>query len=529
MRSLVTPEEMAAADKAAVDSGTPVEVLMDRAGRAVARTALRMMGGRYGKKVIVVCGKGNNAGDGYAAARVLRREGVAVRCMALASPGDLKGAARHHHDLAVRAGVRIGPFDSSDLDCDLVIDAIYGTGLTSRPDGVPDDHFRAIQLLGYDRGDSLILAIDIPSGISGRYGPIMAPVHADVTVAFGAEKVGTFIAPPEYVGEVEVVDIGIRRSGNIHVLERSDVAEVMPYRSVDSHKRSSGSLLVIAGSDAMPGAAALVVRGAMRAGCGYVTLACTEKVGEVVKRLCPEALVRVVTNSDHLDASILGSLEDVIDRATVVAVGPGLGTGDAQHELVEAVVHDVELPLVLDADGLNALPDSIDGLTTRKEPTVLTPHPVELARIMGVDAGSLDDRIKAAREAARRSSCAVVLKGFRTVIAGPSDDPVVFVTPEEFARLKGPGSQRFSHEEALVTTYINPTGGPELATAGTGDVLTGVVATFLAVSPNQQFTESTAAAVYVHGLAGDLVGEGAVAWDVAEALPEAISLIRGEH
>ena len=531
MRPLVTPEEMAAADKAAVASGTLVEVLMDRAGRAVARTAIRMMGGRYGRKVVVVCGKGNNDGDGYAAARVLRREGVGVRCMALADPSELKGAAREHYEKARAAGVPVGAFDPERLSCDLVIDAIYGTGLTSRPEGVPDDYLRVIQTLGYDRGSALVLAVDIPSGINGDSGPIMSPVRADVTVTFGAEKVGTFLAGPEFVGEVEVADIGISCSGTIEVLERTDVIQFMPHRRVDSHKRSSGSMLVIAGSDAMPGAAALVARGAMRSGCGYVTVACTEKVGDVVHELCPEALVRVVTTDDHLSTASLESLGDVLDRATVVAAGPGLGTGDDQKALVRALVQDVDLPLVLDADGLNALSGSIDDLNGRKEATVITPHPAELARLMEADVRDLDDRVKAARAAARRSQADVVLKGFRTVIVGPSDDPVVFVSAEEFERLRGPGDKVGKSDGALLNTYLNPTGGPELATAGTGDVLTGVVATFLTGSPNQRFTESVASAVYVHGLAGSLAASGeddtgVVAWDVAEALPEAMDLIR---
>ena len=531
MRPLVTPAEMAAADKAAVASGTSVEVLMDRAGRAVARTAIRMMGGRYGKKVVVVCGKGNNGGDGYAAARVLHREGAGVRCMAIAEPSELRGAARHHYERARVAGVPIGPFDPDRLTGDLIIDAIYGTGLAPRPEGIPDDYFRAIQALGYDRGSALILAVDIPSGINGQFGPIMSPVHADVTVTFGAEKIGTFLAAPEFVGEVEIADIGIRCSGTIDVLERADVLELMPHRPVDSHKRSSGSMLVLAGSDAMPGAAALLARGAMRSGCGYVTIACTEKVGDVVHELCPEALVRVVTTADHLSAASLDPLGEVIDRATVVAAGPGLGMGDDQQALIRALIREVDLPLVLDADGLNALPGSIDDLNGRKEATVITPHPAELARLMDADVRDLDDRVMAARDAARRSQSDVVLKGFRTVVAGPSDDPVVFVSTEEFERIKGPGATVGTSDGVMLNTYLNPTGGPELATAGTGDVLTGVVATFLAGSPNQRFTQSVAAAVYIHGLAGSLAARGdedrgVVAWDVAEALPDAIALIR---
>lgn len=482
---------------------------MDRAGHAIARSAIDMLGGRYGKRVVIVCGKGNNGGDGYAAARILKREGVSVTCLAVTDPSELEGAARHHHERARRAAVRITPFDLEKLDADLIVDAILGTGFAAYREG-PDPHMEAvgaIQRLGQRDGDAdtsraspLILAVDIPSGISGERGVIGGThVIADRTVTFAAEKLGTFLSPPEVVGEIEVVDIGIPCSGEIEVVGPDDVVAPRPRRPADSHKRSSGSLLVIAGSDAMPGAAALVARGAMRAGCGYVTVACTPVVGEVVHELCPEVLVRVVTDQDHLGPDVLARLDDVIERASVLAIGPGVGTGEDQTALVEKIVRDVDLPLVLDADGLNALPGRISELQVHKGALAITPHPRELAGLMDLDGDRLEDRIGTAREAARRGGCDVLLKGFRTVIAG-SDE---------------------------AGTYLNPTGGPELATAGTGDVLTGVVATFLAASRNGGTTSALAAAAYVHGLAGELAAReksdtGVVAWDVAEALPRAI-------
>lgn len=534
MRTLVTSDEMAAADGAAVASGTSVETLMDRAGRAVARTAIRMMEGRYGKKVVVVCGKGNNGGDGYAAARVLHQEGVHVRCLSVEDPDGLTGAARAHFEAAVQEGVSVTSFDRSRLTSDLVIDAIYGTGLAPRREGVPDDYFSAIQAIADLRRDAdepeieapLVLAVDIPSGISGLHGPIMHPVHADVTVTFASEKLGAFVSDPRYTGEVEVADIGIQPKGWIEVMERADVAARLPRRPTDSHKRSAGSLLAFVGSDAMPGAAALVVRGAMRAGCGYVTVACTPGVADVVRKLCPEAIVRVVGDADHLGPGALDRLEDVIERATVVAVGPGLGTGDDQTALVDRIIDEVDLPLVLDADGLNVLAGRLDDLSAYKGRIAITPHPVELARLMDVDVRSLDDPVAAARQAVARSGCEVILKGYRSVIAGPDDDPIVFVTPEDMQALSARDDVTPGRGSPFVRTLMNPTGGPELATAGTGDVLTGVVATFLFGNPVERSTEAVAAAAYVHGLAGQLAGEGAVAWDVAEALPEAIHLIR---
>ncbi|MGH2757549.1 MAG: NAD(P)H-hydrate dehydratase [Actinomycetota bacterium] len=519
MRPLLTPEEMAAADKATIDAGTPVEVLMDRAGAAVARAAIRMLGGRYGKKVVVVCGKGNNGGDGYAAARVLKREGLGVRCLAVVDPGELKGAAREHYERAVSARVSVDPFDEKRLQgVDLVVDAIFGTGFrTPTYDEKLLGPINAIQRLkeGVWTGESSpdvprVLAIDIPSGLDGNLGPVSgAHVIADRTIAIAAEKAGTFLAPPQLVGEVEVVDIGIHRLGSpAHVLEPQDVERFLPTRRSDFNKRSTGAIAVFAGSDAMTGAAALVVQGAMRAGSGYVTLACTERVAGVVQARCPEALVRVTGHGDHLDPQCVDDVADVLDRARVVAIGPGLGVGDDQRQLVRRLLAEFEGPIVVDADGLNVLVDEPDLLAREKGDVIITPHPGELARLLERDAHDVDrERLMVAVETVKRFGCQLVLKGFRSVIAAPAEDAVA------------------------VEVFLNPTAGPELATAGTGDVLTGATAAFIGANPREWRTMAVAGATFVHGLAGSLAKaraseSGVVAWDVAEALPEAVELIR---
>lgn len=499
MRPLVTPSEMAAADKATIEAGTPAEVLMERAGKAVARVAIELVGGRYGRQVAVICGKGNNGGDGFVAARALRAEGLSVRCLSVGDVGGLEGAARHHLEGLKARGVTPKPFHPDAIEgSDLVIDALFGTGFRGRVEGRAAQAITAIDTAGCP-----VVAVDIPSGVNGTTGGVDGEaVHADVTVAMAAQKIGTAIGEGAiHSGVVEVADIGVDVAGGIHLLERTDVMPLIPPRPADSHKRSSGSVLVIAGSDAMPGAAALVVRGAMRAGCGYVTVACTEKVARVVNELCPEALVRVVTDRDHLGPNVLDGLDDVVARATAIAAGPGLGTGDDQTALVTRLVDTVDLALILDADGLNALPGGIDMIASRSSAIAITPHPVELARLMGVDVKEIGDRVTVARDAAARGECNVLLKGSGTVIAGGS------------------------------STYINPTGGPELATAGTGDVLTGIAAALVA-NRGDADPDVVAAAAYVHGLAGSLaadrVGErGIVAWDVAEAIPEALDLIEG--
>jgi NAD(P)H-hydrate epimerase len=489
---------MAAADRAAVDSGTPVEVLMDRAGRAVARTVIEMMGGRYGKRVVVVCGTGNNGGDGFVAARVLQAEGAGVRCLFVGDIAAVDGASLHHLDMARARGVPVGGFDAGRLEgADLIVDAIFGTGFRGSVEGASADAITAINAAGVP-----VLSIDIPSGLDGSHG-VTGPSHviADATIAIAAEKTGTFLSPPDTVGVVDVVDIGIPvASSSAEVIQARDVAAWLPSLDAVSHKRSRGAVAILAGADEMTGAAALVVRGAFRAGCGYVMVGCTQRVASIVQESCPEAIVYVISDSDHLGPSALDGFRPALEKATAVAIGPGLGRGDDQTKLVERVLADVHLPVVLDADGLNAVAGSTDVLTQRAQRLALTPHPAELARLTGDAVEAIQrDRLAAARAAAASFRCEVLLKGYRSIIA-----------------------------TADGITHLNPTGGAQLATAGTGDVLTGMVAAFLAAG-NEHALQT---AVYLHGLAGELAGggedgRGVVAWDVAEALPEAMDLVRG--
>ena len=470
------------------------------------------------------------------AACVLRREGVGVRCLSVVGPSERKGAAREHFERATRAGVRVEPFATARLEgVDLIVDAIFGTRFR-----VPtyDEAFlrpiTAIQQMKEDGGPQ-VLAVDIPSGLDGSYG-VMSGVHviADRTVAMAAEKLGTFLSPPEFVGDVTVVDIGIDVSRHhVVVPGNADIAEILPTRRSTSHKRSTGSVAVVAGSDSMTGAAALVVQGAMRAGSGYVTLACTDRVSRVVQSRCPEALVRVATDGDHLGPSVLDEIGDVLDRAQVVAIGPGLGVGDDQRELVRRLLAGFDGSIVIDADGLNVLVDDPEILNSEKGNVVITPHPAELARLMDRDAHEIDlKRVDAAAEAVRRFGCCVTLKGFRSVIGIPGSGAVGWASPEEWDRAKDdPERSEDTRAFPLVDLFLNPTGGPELATAGTGDVLTGVTAAFIAANPSEDRSRAVVGASYVHGIAGSRAAasrsdSGVVAWDVAEALPEAVELIR---
>ena len=534
MRPLVTPEEMASFDRAAIDAGTAVEVLMERAGRAVARAVIQVAGGRYGKRAAVVCGKGNNGGDGFVAARVLYEAGLRVECLTVFDPAEARGAPRHHLDLLRSTGCPLRPFSPQSLRrADVIVDAIFGTGFRGKPEGDPG---RAIAELARVRwgeemvedeftGETIaarpvrppprIVAVDVPSGIGGE-GEV---VGADVTVAMGAEKLSTALGDPDVVGRVEVADIGIAvEDVGVVMIENEDVALSLPHREPTAHKRSAGSVAIVAGSSAITGAAALTARGAIRGGTGYATLGSTHEAVAVARELCPE-LLTVELEGDVVGPDALDDLAEVLRRAGALAVGPGLGVGKRQTALVERVLAEVELPVVLDADGLNVLEGRVDALVERDRPLVITPHPAELARLL--DASTEDvqsDRLASAMEAARRFGCAVVLKGYRTIVA----------KPHWYREVPTDGSPRMRVEEGAGFASVNPTGGPELATAGTGDVLTGLMAAFGAYSG--EVRDAAPAAVYVHGLAGAIaaerVGPGVLAWDVAEAIPEAVGDVR---
>ncbi|MFN2525582.1 MAG: NAD(P)H-hydrate dehydratase [Actinomycetota bacterium] len=490
---------MAEADTAAIDRGLSVEILMERAGRAVARHTLEVLGARYGRRALVVCGKGNNGGDGFAAARALVREGVRATCLLVTDEDTVEGAARSHLERARRAGITIRPFEASLLErADVFVDAMFGTGFRGAPSGLPAEAIVALNRTGVP-----IVAVDIPSGVDGATGRVEGEcVRATATVAMASEKLGTALPPGTLsAGHVVIADIGIpvppSRAGR---LDPGDVSRVLPRRPIDSHKRSAGSVALMGGSAGMSGAIVLAARGAVRMGAGYATVGTIRAVTDIVARSLPEVLWRPLVDDDALIPDALDGFRSVLSRADALAIGPGLGAESPQRDLVARVLAESDIPICLDADGLNALAGDAEALEGRRAPTVLTPHPGELARLMGRDTKEiLGDRLAAVRAAAERFQCVVLLKGFRTLIARPDG----FVG-------------------------VNPTGSSSLASAGTGDVLTGAVTALLAAGKDP--FEAAFAAAFVHGLAGDLaearVGAGVQAWDVAEALSKVILELR---
>lgn len=523
MKPLATPEQMARADDATIAAGVSAEVLMERAGSAVARAVIDVMGGRYGRRVAVVCGTGNNGGDGFVAARVLHGEGCAVRCLVVGDVDKVKGAAARHLESMRRRGIIPEPFHRDAIRVDAIVDAIFGTGFHGTAEG---DARSAIDAMN-DAG-APIVAADIPSGLDGATGSADGPVvEASVTVTMGTLKIGLVVGDgPRYAGPVEVADIGLQRPRvGAALLELDDVVALLPHREATDHKRSGSSVAILAGSDEVSGAPLLTARAAGRMGSGYVTLASTPRVVQAAGVRLPEALKRRVADRGHLGPEALDEIKDVLDRATVVAIGPGLGQGPDQRALVERVLTEVDLPVVVDADGLNVLAGNTDVLKRRSAAsatTVITPHPGELATLMGSSVADVQrDRVASARTAAQELGCVVVLKGHRTVIA----------EPEGAARRSDCGSSGTADAtDRRIEVVVNPTGGPVLATAGTGDVLTGAIAALFGRDPDSSTLGRVSAGVFVHGVAGDIVASrraevGALAWDVAEALPEAISTL----
>jgi hydroxyethylthiazole kinase-like uncharacterized protein yjeF len=470
---VLTPEAMGDADRRTIEAGTPVEVLMERAGRAVAWEVRRVARSTYGRRAVLVCGKGNNGGDGLVAARVLASWGMRPRVFEVSDGID--------HLAFTRALTR----------ADVAVDAMFGTGFRGALEG--DAAFVAETLAAWG---GPTVAVDIPSGIDGLRGLACGPVvQATSTVTFAARKPGLVFEPGRsHAGRVVVADIGIDLGGDEHagLVTADDVRGWWPSRAPDAHKWQSG-VMVVGGSGGMTGAPMFVSRAAMRAGAGIVwcglpgdDAARAASGTEVITRGLPAA------PSGSLARDAAEPVLATIGRFGALALGPGLGADAVVQYPVRALVAEARVPLVLDADGLNALAGDFAPLEARRTlgaPAVLTPHAGEYERLMGWPVG--DNRIQAARALADRSGAVVLLKGPGTVVAGPDG-----------------------------AVALNPTGGAELATAGSGDVLTGIVAGFLA--RGMDAFAAAAAGAWVHGqTADDLVardGPGLIAGDLIGGL-----------
>ena len=495
---VLTAAEMRAADEATVRAGTPVETLMERAGSGAAQAIERRYGSLRGYRVHVVCGKGNNGGDGFVVARLLARKGAHVEVRRLES--DLEGAALRAFERLEGVTVVEGP---PTRTADYVIDAVLGTGARGE---VPARYFEALRDAVAD--STRVIAIDLPTGLDADTGRAQDGVQrADLTVTFAHLKPAHVLYPGRALcGAIEVVDIGVEPPGGIDLATAADIGALLPRRKPTAHKGDAGRVLVVGGSAGMTGAIVLAASAALRAGAGYVTCAVPESVDEEVAASLIEAVRLPLPEAPERSLGT-SAAPAIIARAREVkalALGPGLSRAPESAELARLVVAESPAPVVLDADGLNAFAGKADLFRKRRAPLILTPHLGELSRLTGFSPPALEDaRLDMARRFAEEWNVVLVMKGAPTVIASPDG-----------------------------AATVNPTGNPGMATMGMGDVLTGVVAAFLAqgLSPY----DAARAGAYVHGLAADFtharVGAlGLVAGDVIADLPRALDrLMRSE-
>ncbi len=439
---LYTADEMRAAE-----AGHDVDELMDRAGSAVAEFILDEYGDE--ESITVVCGSGNNGGDGRVAAGVLREAGCDVRVVE-SRPED----------------------EEKDLGApSLIVDALFGTGFGGEPRPPAARLIEAMNAAGVD-----VVAVDIPSGVDASTGEVSgAAVEAAWTVTFHREKVGLYVAPGSFHrGEIEVVDIGLEDRETTCVRTTPEILDLVPLRGPRDTKYTAGSVLVVGGSPGLTGAACLCARAAFRADAGYVAVAAPRAALPVLEQQLLEAVKRP-----------LEEVWDAVGRARSLAVGPGLGRSHGAKALVRRLLEEADLPAVVDADALFELDPF-----TRSAPTVLTPHSGELGRLLDLESSWIDaHRLDAARRAVDRFSCVVLLKGDGTIVAAPGE-----------------------------RTIVCP-GFPSLATAGTGDVLTGIIGSFLAKGIDARLAAAAAATAHAEAAAEAPQRAGLVASDVVEMLP----------
>ena len=509
---LVEPAVMAELDRLTIEElGVPGLVLMECAAGAVVRALLASFGpaARAGG-VLVVAGPGNNGGDGVAIARRLRGLDVDAQVLLIADPARVRGDAKVQLDLARAQGVPIRVIDeAADLgpdvcaDAGVLVDALLGTGLDRPVTGLMASAIDAME-----GAAGPVVAVDIPSGVDGATGQVHGRgVRADLTVTFAAAKRGHFIEPGRaHRGRLVVADIGIpvRRlpqvtAGGLALLGPQTLGSI-PSGSRAAHKGTFGHLLVVAGSPGKAGAARLCAEAALRAGAGLVTLAIPERLPvDSLALLLPEVMVERVPGGPGgtFDATSGPALEALLETRDALAIGPGLGTDQGTVALVRALYVAAEVPTVVDADGLNAL--AAGGVPPLRAggSRVLTPHPGEMARLLDTTTGALAGRrVPTARTLATDTGAVVVLKGAGTIVAEPEGG-----------------------------AWLNPTGNPGMGTAGSGDVLTGVLGALLARGLG--VVPAASAAVFWHGLAGDLAADRAgeaslIASDISEALGPAL-------
>jgi hydroxyethylthiazole kinase-like uncharacterized protein yjeF len=509
--------QMREADRRTIDDiGISSLVLMENAGRQVVAAVEAVHTDLLERQVAVLCGRGNNGGDGFVVARTLLQRGVDVSVFLIGQVSDVRGDARVNLDVLGRLGVTVVEIADGQAwelhlsevrDCSLIIDAIFGTGLNAPVQGLIGSVIADVNASGIP-----VVSIDLPSGLSADSADTIGEsIQAGTTVTLAAPKLPLVLPPAEnHAGDIVIADIGIPieviealEGPWLELLTRSGMRELVTPRTPDGHKGDYGHVLIVAGSTGKTGAAHLSAMGALRSGAGLVSVATPAACLPIVAAMAPEYMTVALGDGEGLESA---GVDAIIDMARdVIAIGPGLGQAPSTRRFVKSLVEQATTPLVIDADGLNAFSDDPDRLTGREgRDVIITPHPGEMARLVRMSTDEVQaSRMEIARNFAVAHHVYVVLKGHRTLIA----------TPDE-------------------KVFINPTGNPGMATGGTGDVLTGMVAAWLA-----QLLDAEAAcklAVYLHGMAGDLAdGENGdvslIASDLVSHIGEAIQELTGRR
>ncbi len=514
---ILTAREMADLDRKTITQvGIPGIVLMENASRGAAAFFLETVPDLAGRLICVVAGSGNNAGDGFALARIFHNMGARVEVLCLRSPQKLTGDALTNFNILVKIGIKAQVWDESgDFQAQFqtveqsgaVIDAIFGTGLNSEVTG----HYRRI----IEKINELpvpVLAVDVPSGLDASTGRVMgAAIKATATATFGFMKIGHVLeSGPELVGKIRVVDIGIPfelvAAAGIkrYFLTREVASSWISPRRPDDHKGTAGHACVLAGSRGKTGAASLICLGAARAGAGLVTLFIPESLNPIVEVKLTEPMTFPIPETPEQTPALsaLPLILDFVANKQALAMGPGISTGDETAALVKELILKVPCPMVLDADAITALSGDPGILRKSAAPIVLTPHPGEMARLLGSTPQEVQkNRMETASKFSKDYGVYLLLKGHRTIIASPD------------GRLS-----------------VNSSGNPAMASGGMGDALTGIIAGFLAqgIAP----FEAACLGAYVHGLAADRIisgvsTRGLLATDVLDELPRAIGILEG--
>ncbi|MBD3289319.1 NAD(P)H-hydrate dehydratase [candidate division KSB1 bacterium] len=513
MQKIVTANEMAQMDKKTIEEiGIPGAVLMEVAGRGITDEIKNILEQVRSKNVVIYCGKGNNGGDGYVIARHLKNAGAAVSVMLAGKKENIQGDALINLQILEKLNIHINEIESiEDIEhpphVDLVVDALLGTGVTGPVKGFYAELIKYINLLGEK---AAVVSVDLPTGMETDTGNVLGDcVTADATVTMAHIKTGMLFSPArEHTGKITVVDIGIppevstELHGKIYLTEIEDIKKRMPQRKPDAHKTSVGKIAVLAGSVGMTGAATLTARSTLQVGAGLTKLGIPESLNTILEQKLTEVMTIPLSETDRQSVSLRANndIGDLLDWADIIAMGPGLTTHEETVEFVKWILQNADKPLVLDADGLNALRGAAHLLKTYKNELVITPHPGELSRLIDKSISDIvTDRINVLREIYKEMNAVIVLKGAPTTV--------------------------IDKDGAI---YINSTGNPGLATGGTGDVLTGIIAGLWAQGLSA--IDAAICGVYIQGLSGDLAADelsemAMTAGDLNAFLPDAIRLL----